>query len=108
MSDLSNILAQLAAPASVETVLYTVPAQQKARILELIVCNRASSQGSFRVSISALGGATANGDFLYYDLPIPANDTFAAEIDVWLNTTDVIRVFASSASLTFTLIGSNK
>lgn len=91
-----------------ETLLYTVPGQTKQRIDEIIVCNRSASPSSFRVSISLLGAATATKDYLYFDLPILGNDTFACELGVWLDAADVIRVFASSANLTFTLIGAPK
>jgi len=104
--DLSNILAQLVPAAAVETDLFSVPEQGKAIIQELVVCNRAASPGSFRCSISPLGSATATKDYLYFDLPIGGNDTFGNEIGVTLNAFDMIRVYASTGNLTFTLLGS--
>ena len=106
MNGLSDILAQLAPAAITETLLFAVPATRKGLIQELCVCNRAGSPSSFRVSISQLGAATQTKDFLYYDMPIAGNDTFAVEIGVTLNASDVIRVYAGSANLSFTLFGS--
>jgi hypothetical protein len=52
------------------------------------------------------GAATSNKDYLYYDLLIGGNDTFIATIGVTLATTDVVRVYASSANISFSLYGS--
>lgn len=101
----ANVLSQLAPAASVETVLYTVPTSNKAQISELVICNRSASPNSFRVSISKLGSATATKDYFYYDTPIAGNDVFATEIDVTLNSFDVIRVVDTNGTLTFSLLG---
>lgn len=107
LSDLVNILAQLVPGAAVEAVLFTVPAKGKSRIQELIVCNRSATPATFRFSISQLGAPTATKDYIYFDLPIPGNDTFSNEMGLTLNATDTLRVFASTANLTFTLLGAN-
>lgn len=101
------ILAQLVPGASAETVLLAVPSRLMARVDELVVCNRSVTAATFRVSISQLGAPTATKDYLYYDLPLSGNDTFACELGLTLNPTDTIRVFASTANLTFTLMGEN-
>ena len=99
------ILAQLAAPASIETLLYQVPAGSRSFIAELSVCNRSGVATSFRFSISKLGAPTAVTDYFYFGTPISANDTFASEIQVTLNPFDAVRVFTPSANLTFALMG---
>ena len=99
------ILAQLAPGAAAETVLYAVAATEHIIANEIVVCNRSGAGASFRISISQLGAATSTKDYFYYDTPINANDTFANDINLTLNATDVIRVYASSANLTFTLLG---
>jgi len=42
---------------------------------------------------------------LYYDLPIEANDTFTATIGMTLATTDVVKVYAGTANVSFNLYG---
>lgn len=101
----SNVLVQLAPGATTETDLYKVISGDHARLDELVVCNRSAVQVSFRVSISVGGGATQTKDYIYYDLSLSMNDTFANEMKLTLNSGDVIRVYASSADLTFTLFG---
>jgi hypothetical protein len=58
------------------------------------------------VSIAVAGAATSNKDYIYYDLPIGANDTFIATIGITLATTDEVRVYASNTNLSFSLYGS--
>ena len=58
-----------------------------------------------RVSVSAAGASTANKDYIYYDLTIPAYDTFIATIGISLATTDKVRVYASTANVSFNLFG---
>ena len=99
------ILAQLACPASIETLLYQVPAGFRSFIAELSVCNRSGVSTSFRFSISKLGAPTVVHDYFYFGTPINANDTFASEIQVTLNPFDAVRVFTPSANLTFALMG---
>lgn len=71
----------------------------------LTVCNRSLVPTSFRISISFRGGPTAVADYLYYDLSIDGNETFMCELDTRLEATDAIRVYATLATLTFTLFG---
>lgn len=105
MADTIKILGQQAPNATTETDLYTVPSSTSAVISSIVVCNRGTSAGTFRISTSAAGGATANKDYIYYDLPIGANDTFVATMGISLATTDKIRVYASSANMSFSAYG---
>ena len=72
----------------------------------IIIANRSTSVANFRVSIAVGGAATSNKDYIYYDLPIGANDTFIATIGITLATTDVVRVYSSNTNLSFSLYGS--
>jgi hypothetical protein len=106
MPTIYKVLGQSAPSTTTETDLYTVPSATSAVASSIIICNRGASQASFRVSISAGGGATANKDYIYYDLLIAGNDTFIATIGVTLATTDKVRVYASLSNLSFSLYGS--
>ncbi len=111
MNDISNVLAQLVPLATTETVLFQVALSTHARIDELVVCNRSAATQSFRISISLGGVATQTKDYIYFDLPITANNTFSNEMGtggtsgLTLNQRDVIRVYASTADLTFMAFG---
>jgi hypothetical protein len=100
-----KILGQLSPSATTETVLYTVPAGTSTVCSSLSICNRGTTQTTFRISISAAGAATANKDYLYYDVTLAGNDTFIATIGVTLATTDKIKVYSGNTNLSFQLFG---
>jgi hypothetical protein len=106
MPTVYKTLGQSSPAATTETDLYTVPAATSAVASSVIVCNRSAVLATFRISIAVGGGATANKDYIYYDLPIGANDTFIATIGVTLATTDKVKVYASNTNLSFSLYGS--
>lgn len=105
MAEALKVLGQAAPAATTETTLYTVPALTSTSCSSITICNRSTSVASFRVSISVGGGATASKDYLYYDVQLAGNDTFIATIGISLATTDVVRVYASTASLSFNMFG---
>jgi len=107
MAESYKTLGQAAPAATTETDLYTVPAITETVTSTIVICNR-STVATVRVSVSAGGGATSNEDYLYYDLVIPANDTFAATMGICLEATDKMRVYASTANVTFQLFGVEK
>lgn len=98
-----KVLGQVAPNATTETTLYTAPSE--AVCSTVLVCNRSSTPTTFRISVDVGGGVTANKDYIYYDLTIGGNDTFAATFGMTLAATDVVRVYAGAATLSFTLFG---
>jgi len=106
MPTIYTVLGQAAPLATTETDLYTVPITASAVASSIIVCNRGTTQATFRVSVSSGGFATTNKDYIYYDLLIAGNDTFIATIGITLGPTDKVRVYASSANFSFSLYGS--
>jgi glucose-6-phosphate dehydrogenase assembly protein OpcA len=105
MANVYKILGQSSPSATTETTLYTVPSAKSAVASSISICNRGSGQTTFRVSISQGGSATANKDYLYYDVVLAGNDTFIATIGITLATTDVVRVYSGNTSLSFQLFG---
>ena len=105
MATVQKVLGQSAPGATTATDLYTVPALKYAVISTLIACNKAAIAGTIRISVAVVGAAVADKQYLYYDVSVPANDTLALTIGVTLATTDVIRVYASSANFSFSAFG---
>jgi hypothetical protein len=101
-----KVLGQSSPSATTETDLYTVPSATSTVASSVIVCNRSAVLSTFRISIAVGGGATSNKDYIYYDLPIGANDTFIATIGVTLSATDKVKVYSSNTNLSFSLYGS--
>jgi hypothetical protein len=67
--------------------------------------NRSATATSFRINIDPGGGGDSNEQYLYYDLPIDGNDTFVATVGLTLATTDLVRVYATLATLSFNVMG---
>jgi hypothetical protein len=108
MADTYKVLGQSAPSATTETDLYTVPALTSAVVSTIIIANRSASNATFRISVSIGGGATANADYIAYDVPIQGNDVAALTIGVTLATTDKIRIYASTANLSFSAFGQER
>lgn len=105
MADAFKVLGQLDPPAGVQTLLYTVPAATSTTVSSLVVCNRNSYAIKFRVSIEVGGAVDDPKQFLYYDTPLGANDTFVATIGATLATTDDVDVMSDRGGVSFNLFG---
>jgi hypothetical protein len=105
MAEAAKVLAQVNPSATTLTDGYTVPGATSAVVSSITVANRSSTPTSFRISVAVAGAANDNKQYLYYDVEIPGNDTFVATIGVTLETTDVIRVYAAAAQLSFNIFG---
>lgn len=104
MAQVVKTLGQQAPAAATPTDLYTVPASTATVCNSYIVCNRGDTDATFRFSVSLGGGATADKDYYHYDKRIAAHDTYYGG-SFSLSTTDVVRVYASTANLSFNLSG---
>lgn len=100
-----KILAQANPVAGVETNLFTAPASQNGKINGITVCNRAAADTTFRVAFIPRGVATAAQHYVYYNLPITANNTFMATFEMTMLSSDVVRVYTAGGNLTFILYG---
>lgn len=100
-----KILGQSAPSATTSTDLYTVPSATEVIVSSLVITNRAATSATYRVSVSANGAALADGQYLVYDATINGNDTVALSLGITLDATDKIRVYASSANLSFNAFG---
>ena len=105
MADTLKVLGQSNPSAGVLTDLYTVPGSRFVTASTIVIANRSSTATSFRVAISPAGAAIDDKHFLYFDIVIPGLDTFAATLGMTLEATDVVRVQATAATLSFNLFG---
>ena len=104
MADLAILLGQVG-DASTEATLYTVPASTNTTVSSIVVCNRGAADTTFRIAVNDGGGATANQDYLFFDVPLPGNDTFIATIGGTLEATDTIKVLSGNANVSFNAFG---
>ena len=101
-----KILGQSAPSATTSTDLYTVPSSTQAVVSSIVVCNRDSAAATFRISTAVDGATLANSQYIAYDVTVGGSDSTIITIGATLGDTDKIRVYASTANLTFTAYGS--
>lgn len=105
MADSLKTLAQVNPGATTLTDGYTVPASTQASISSIVIANRSATPTSFRISVAPAGAADNAKQYLYYDVAIDGNDSFVATLGITLDETDVIRVYATLATLSFNIFG---
>lgn len=105
MSLTLKVLGQISPSVTTETDLYVVPAATSTVVSTITVCNRSANFATFRISVSIGGGLTATKDYIYYDLIIAGNDTFACTFGISLSTGDAVRVYSSTNTLSFNAFG---
>jgi hypothetical protein len=105
---MNTLASAVSPPAQTETLLYTVPPNALSTVVSsLAVCNQSNLPGSFRISVSPGGGPTTAKDYLYYDVAITGNNTFAATLGLMLSPGSVVRVYSATANLSFSIWGSS-
>lgn len=106
MATAYKVLGQSNPAATTNTSLYTVPAATSAVVSTITVANLGASAGTFRVAIRPSGAAIDNKHYIAYDTTIAALDTLTLTLGITLATTDVVTVYASSATMSFNAYGS--
>jgi len=106
MATVYKVLAQSNPSATTATTLYTVPASTSTVISTITVCNQAASAGTYRIAVRPAGASLTASQYVAYDIAIAANDTTALTLGITLATTDVVTVYASAATMSFSAFGS--
>jgi hypothetical protein len=100
-----KVLGQSNPSATANTTLYTVPAATSTVCSTLTICNQAATAGSFRVAVRPAGAGIAAQHYIAYDTVVLANDSVFMTLGITLAATDVVTVYASSATMSFNLYG---
>jgi glucose-6-phosphate dehydrogenase assembly protein OpcA len=100
-----KVLGQVNPSATTATTLYTVPSAKSAVISTLTICNQAGTSATFRVAVRPAGATLAAVHYVAYDVTVGAADTTALTLGLTLATTDVVTVYASTATLSFHAYG---
>jgi hypothetical protein len=100
-----KVIAQSNPSAATLTDAYTVPAATQAVISSIMVANRSSVRTQFRISIAVAGASDSNEQYIAYDVDIEGNDMQEITIGATLGATDKIRVYATLATLSFNIFG---
>lgn len=105
MATTYKVLGQLNPAATTATTLYTVPAATQAIISTLVITNQAASSATYRVAIRPAGATLDPKHYITYGATVPANDSTFLTLGISLGATDVVTVYASSATLSFNAYG---
>lgn len=106
MANTYKVLGQSNPSATTNTDLYTVGAGKSAVCSTITICNQAATSAAFRIAVRPAGAAISAQHYVAYDTSIPANDVLTMTIGITLAETDVVTVYASTATLSFNLFGS--
>ncbi len=105
MASVYKVLGQAAPAAITATTLYAVPSATSAVCSTLAICNRGAST-TYRVSIRPAGAVQSNEHYIVYDNYVNQYDSVLLTLGITLSATDVVTVYAGSATLSFSLFGS--
>lgn len=105
MADTAKVLAQVDPLAATLTTGYTVPGATSTVVSTVSIANRSATPTTFRISVAVAGAADTNKQYIAYDVPIGANETKTFTIGMTLAATDVVRVYATLATLSFNIFG---
>ena len=100
-----KVLGQSNPAAITVTTLYTSPSVTSAVCSTLVIANLGVST-TFRVAIRPAGATLANQHYIAYDTPVNQYDTMFLTLGITLATTDVVSVYAGTATVAFSLFGS--
>ena len=106
MPKVYKVLGQVNPSATSASSVYTVPSATNVVVSTITVCNYGSSTASYRIAIRPDGATLENKHYIAYDSSVPANDTINLTLGLTLDETDVVTVYASSASVSFGVFGS--
>ena len=106
MATTYKVLGQVNPAATTATTLYTVPASTSTVVSTISVCNQASTAATFRIAVRPAGDTLAAKHYIVYGATVPASDSTMITVGLTLATTDVVTVYASSATLSFNAYGS--
>ena len=106
MATTYKVLGQSNPSATTATTLYTVPSATSAVVSTIVICNQDSAGATYRIAIRPAGATLAAEHYVAYDITVGGSDSTALTLGVTLATTDIITVYGSTATLSFTAFGS--
>lgn len=105
MAETLKKLGESAPSAATATTLYTVPGATSAAVAYVSVCNRSNVPTSFRLGVDVAGSGDTDSQWSYYDCPIGPNETLEVMRGTTMATTDLLRCYATLATVSFNAYG---
>jgi hypothetical protein len=106
MATTYKVLGQVEPSATTATTLYTVPASTQTVVSTITVCNQAAAAATYRIAVRPAGATLADQHYIVFGATVPASDSTFITVGLTLAATDVVTVYASSATVSFNAYGS--
>lgn len=107
MPTIYKVLGQSAPSAATATTLYTTPSATDAVVSTINVVNtHASTSDVIRIAVRPAGATLATQHYIVFGLSLAAGATFTYTAGVTLDATDVITVYSTNGTSSFTAFGS--
>jgi hypothetical protein len=101
-----KVLGQVNPSATTATTAYTVPSATETVISTITVANLGGFPTTYRIAVRPNGETLANKHYIVYDANVGPQTTDTLTLGITLDATDVVTVYASSATMAFNLFGS--
>lgn len=99
------MLGQSNPSATTATTVYAVPASSSAVVSTIIIANLGAASATFRIAVRPSAATLESKHYIAYDVTIAALDTLTMTLGLTLAATDVITVYASTATMAFAVYG---
>lgn len=106
MATTYKVLGQVNPSATTATTLYPVPASTSAVVSSVTVCNQTATAGTYRIAVRIAADTLAAKQYIAYDVSLPGNASDTLTLGLTLGALDVITVYASAATFSFSAFGS--
>ena len=107
MATTYKVLGQSNPAATTETTLYTPSGSAAAVVSTITICNQAASAATYRIAVWPTGTSSSVAkNWIVYGATVAASDTTALTLGLTLENGATIRVYASSANVSFNAFGS--
>ena len=101
-----KVLGQVNPSATTATTAYTVPSATETVISTITVANIGPAPTYFRIAVRPNGATLENKHYVVYDASIAPQETQTLTLGITMDASDVVTVYAGTATLTFNLFGS--
>lgn len=106
MPTVYKVLGQSAPSAATATTLYTVPSATSTVVSSINVANTGGAADYIRIAIRPAGASLANQHYQVYGVQVPSASVFTWTAGGTLATTDVITVYSTTGTCSFSAFGS--
>jgi glucose-6-phosphate dehydrogenase assembly protein OpcA len=106
MATVYKVLGQSAPSAATATTLYTVPSVTSTIVSTINVANTGANQDTIRLAIRPAGATLANQHYVAYGIPLASGAVLTFTIGATLATTDVVTVYSTNGTSSFSAFGS--